>query len=136
MAKDCWSKQKGVESNVATSKGEDEWDAEAFFAADEEETSYLTTFNQIDYENDWIVDSVKQASIGGMRYMVTFIDTFSRIRHQFTCASTPQQNGIAERKNRHLAEICRSMLHAKNVSGRFWAEAMTTATFVINRFPQ
>ncbi|KAE8723075.1 PLAC8 family protein [Hibiscus syriacus] len=59
-----------------------------------------------------------------------------RIRHQYTCANTPQQNGVAERKNRHLAEICRSMLHAKNVSGRFWAEAMRTAAFVINRLPQ
>ncbi|KAE8679378.1 hypothetical protein F3Y22_tig00111402pilonHSYRG01323 [Hibiscus syriacus] len=59
-----------------------------------------------------------------------------RIRHQYTCANTPQQNGVAERKNRHLAEICQSMLHAKNVSGRFWAEAMRTAAFVINRLPQ
>ncbi|KAE8736044.1 hypothetical protein F3Y22_tig00000218pilonHSYRG00253 [Hibiscus syriacus] len=37
-----------------------------------------------------------------------------RIHHQYTCANTSQQNGVAERKNRHLAEICRSMLHAKN----------------------
>ena len=59
-----------------------------------------------------------------------------RIRHQFTCANTPQQNGVAERKNRHLAEICRSMLHAKNVPGRFWAEAMRTTAHVINRLPQ
>ena len=29
-----------------------------------------------------------------------------RIRHQFTCANTPLHNGVAERKNRHLAEIC------------------------------
>ncbi|KAJ9556278.1 hypothetical protein OSB04_010892 [Centaurea solstitialis] len=58
------------------------------------------------------------------------------IRHQFTCANTPQQNGVAERKNRHLAEICRSMLHAKNVPGRFWAEAMRTVAHVINKLPQ
>ncbi|KAE8734204.1 PLAC8 family protein [Hibiscus syriacus] len=107
---------------------------------------------------------VKQQSISGMRYMVTFIDDFSkyvwvffmkeksdtfskfkvfrdstegevgkkicclrtdnggeyrsnefsqylrecRIRHQYTCANTPQQNGVAERKNRYLAEICRN----------------------------
>ncbi|KAE8736454.1 PLAC8 family protein [Hibiscus syriacus] len=59
-----------------------------------------------------------------------------RIRHQYTCANTPQQNSVAERKNRHLAEIYRSMLHTKNVPGRFWAEAMRTAAFVINRLPQ
>ena len=58
------------------------------------------------------------------------------IRPQFTCANMPQQNGVAERKNRRLAEICRSMLHAKNVLGRFWAEAMRTAAHVINKLPQ
>lgn len=47
-----------------------------------------------------------------------------------------QQNGVAERKNRHLAETCRSMLHAKNVPGRFWAECMKTAAYVIKRLPQ
>ncbi|GJX59599.1 PLAC8 family protein [Tanacetum coccineum] len=54
------------------------------------------------------------------------------VRHQFTCANTPQQNGVSERKNRHLTEICRSMLHAKNVLGQFWAEAMKTAAYSSN----
>ena len=58
-----------------------------------------------------------------------------RIRHQFAYANTPQQNGVAERKNQHLAEICQSMLHAKNVPERFWAEAMRIAAHVINRLP-
>ena len=58
------------------------------------------------------------------------------IRRQLTCPGTPQQNGVAERKNRHLAEICRSMLHAKNVPGKFWAECMKTAAHIINRLPQ
>ncbi|KAF2283864.1 hypothetical protein GH714_016626 [Hevea brasiliensis] len=59
-----------------------------------------------------------------------------RICHQFTCSSTSQQNGIAERKNRYLAKICQSMLYAKNVPRCFWVEAMKTAAFVINRLPQ
>ena len=58
------------------------------------------------------------------------------IRRQLTCAKTPQQNGVAERKNRHLAEICRSLLHAKNVDTRFWAECMKTTVYVTNRLPQ
>lgn len=37
------------------------------------------------------------------------------IHRQFSCPNTPQQNGIAKRKNRLLAEACRSMMHAKNV---------------------
>jgi transposase InsO family protein len=43
----------------------------------------------------------------------------NKIRRQLTCPHTPQQNGVAERKNWHLAKICRSMLHAKIVPGRF-----------------
>jgi hypothetical protein len=35
-----------------------------------------------------------------------------------------------------VAETCRSMLHAKNVPERFWAECMRTAAYVINRLPQ
>lgn len=58
------------------------------------------------------------------------------IRHRYTYANTPQQNSVAERKNKHLVEICHSMLHSKNVSGRFWAKAMRTAAVVINKFPQ
>ena len=135
---------------------------------------------------------VKQPSISGYRYMVTFIDDFSRyvwvyflkeksevfekfkefqntvendirkkikclrtdnggeytsrefngylrdklISRQLTCPNTPQQNGVAERKNRHLAEICRSMLHIMNVPTRFWAECMKTVVHITNRLPQ
>jgi hypothetical protein len=62
MAKDCWTKKKPVESNTATSSskenGEDGWDAEALFAMEEEELALtITTPEQIDYKNDWIVDS-------------------------------------------------------------------------------
>ncbi|KAA8547802.1 hypothetical protein F0562_004231 [Nyssa sinensis] len=58
MAKDCWFKKKPVESNAATSKIEEEWDAEALFAIEEEESACTaTTSEQIDYEKDWIIDS-------------------------------------------------------------------------------
>ena len=58
-----------------------------------------------------------------------------KIRRQLTCPNTPQQNGVAEHKNRHLAETCRSMLYAKNVPGRFWVECMRTTAYIINRLP-
>ncbi|KAE8684131.1 PLAC8 family protein [Hibiscus syriacus] len=111
---------------------------------------------------------VKQQSISDMRYMVTFIDDFSRyvwvffmkenfdtfskfkefrdsaegeVGKKICCLRT--DNGGEYRSNefsQYLREcriqICRSMLHAKNVPGRFWAEAMRTAAFVINRLPQ
>ncbi|KAL7149820.1 hypothetical protein ABFS83_05G066700 [Erythranthe nasuta] len=59
MERVCWARKKTpVESNVATSKCEEKWDAEAFLAMDEDELALATTMSyQIDYENDWIVDS-------------------------------------------------------------------------------
>lgn len=57
------------------------------------------------------------------------------ILHQTSCVGTPQQNGIAERKNRDLLEKTRAiMLHA-NVPKRFWSHAIQTAAYIINRLP-
>ena len=62
-AKVCWFNKKAVKSNAAATssqrkKNEDDWDAEAFFAVEQEELALaVTTSKQIDYENDCIVDS-------------------------------------------------------------------------------
>ncbi|XP_075499879.1 uncharacterized protein LOC142538449 [Primulina tabacum] len=55
------------------------------------------------------------------------------ISHEFSAPKTPQQNGIAERKNRTLQEMARVMLASKNISKRFWAEALNTACHISNR---
>ncbi|GJT04193.1 uncharacterized mitochondrial protein-like protein [Tanacetum coccineum] len=47
----------------------------------------------------------------------------------------PQQNGVAERKHRHLVETTRSFLVSADVLSVFWGEAVLTATYVINRIP-
>ena len=57
------------------------------------------------------------------------------ILHQSSCAHTPQQNGIAERKNRHLVETARTILLHSNVPFRFWGDAVLTACYLINRMP-
>jgi hypothetical protein len=55
------------------------------------------------------------------------------INHQFSAARTPQQNGIAERKNRTLIETARTMLSDSKLPITFWAEAVNTACYVLNR---
>lgn len=57
------------------------------------------------------------------------------IIHESSCVYSPQQNGIAERKNRHLLEVTRALLFHHNVPKQFWGEALLTATFLINRLP-
>ena len=55
------------------------------------------------------------------------------IVHLSSCVDTPQQNGIAERKNRHLLEVARSLMFSTNVPKLFWGEAVLTAAYLINR---
>ena len=57
------------------------------------------------------------------------------IIHQTSCPYTPQQNGVAERKNRHLMEVARSMMFHTNVPKRFWGDAVVSACYLINRIP-
>nr|KYP45441.1 Retrovirus-related Pol polyprotein from transposon TNT 1-94 [Cajanus cajan] len=57
------------------------------------------------------------------------------ILHQTSCAHTPQQNGVAERKNRHLVETARTILLHHKVPLRFWGDAILTACYLINRMP-
>lgn len=55
------------------------------------------------------------------------------IIHQTTVAYTPQQNGVAERMNRTLIDLVRSMLHSAALPKSFWAEALQTAVYIRNR---
>jgi hypothetical protein len=57
------------------------------------------------------------------------------IVHQTTCPYTPQQNGVAERKNRQLLEVVRASLFEAHMSTKYWGEAITAATYLINRIP-
>ena len=50
------------------------------------------------------------------------------IRHEVTIPKTPEQNGVAERMNRTLVEMTRSML--QDMPRTFWAEALSTAVYL------
>ena len=51
------------------------------------------------------------------------------ILHDSLCVNTPQQNGVAERKNGHLLNTTR------NAPKSYWGEVVFTATYLINRIP-
>ena len=57
------------------------------------------------------------------------------IVHQSSCVDTPQQNGVAECKNRNLLEVARSLLFISHVPKRLWGDAILIATYLINRMP-
>jgi transposase InsO family protein len=55
------------------------------------------------------------------------------IKHEFSSPYTPQQNGVVERKNRTLLDMARTMLDEYKTPDRFWAEAINTPCYSINR---
>ncbi|GJS15930.1 ribonuclease H-like domain-containing protein [Tanacetum coccineum] len=55
------------------------------------------------------------------------------IKREFSVARTPQQNGVTERKNRTLIEAARTMLVDSKLPTTFWAKAVNTACYVLNR---
>ncbi|KAL0380608.1 UNVERIFIED_CONTAM: Retrovirus-related Pol polyprotein from transposon TNT 1-94 [Sesamum angustifolium] len=74
----------------------------------------------------------------GTKYNNSEFDKFCEeegIEHQTTVSYNPQQNGVSERKNRTVMEMARSMLQEKNLPKAFWAEAVYTAVYLLNRCP-
>ena len=59
--------------------------------------------------------------------------TTNGIEHNFSTPRTPQQNGVVERKNRTLEDIARTMLISSKLPKFYWAEAVNTGCYLINR---
>ncbi|KAG7594152.1 Reverse transcriptase RNA-dependent DNA polymerase [Arabidopsis thaliana x Arabidopsis arenosa] len=57
------------------------------------------------------------------------------IKQLISCPHTPQQNGLAERKHRHLTELGLSMLFHGKVPQQYWVEAFFTANYLSNLLP-
>ena len=58
-----------------------------------------------------------------------------RIISQRSCPSTPQQNGVAERKNCHLLDVLRTLLLESSIPSHFLCEALYTNFHLINQLP-
>ncbi|KAJ3693375.1 hypothetical protein LUZ60_008855 [Juncus effusus] len=74
----------------------------------------------------------------GGEYMSTAFTSYCEehgIKRFLTAPYSPQQNGVAERKNRTILEMVRSMLKGKDMPKEFWAEAVQCAVYVQNRCP-
>lgn len=81
-----------------------------------------------------IIRPDKALELGGGSLISEFFASH-KIIHQTPCVATSQNNGVVERKHRHLLETSRAFLHQSKVPISYWGECMFTATFLINRFP-
>ena len=57
------------------------------------------------------------------------------IIHQTSMPYTPQQNGIAEHKNRTLKEMMNVMLISLRLPQNLWGEALLSANYILNKLP-
>jgi hypothetical protein len=61
--------------------------------------------------------------------------TTQGIQMKHTVPYTPQQNGVAERKNHTLKEIGNCMIQSKGLSLKYWAKAINCENYIVNRTP-
>ncbi|GKV03117.1 hypothetical protein SLEP1_g15480 [Rubroshorea leprosula] len=55
------------------------------------------------------------------------------IKNQLTIPYNPQQNGVYERKNRSVMNMAWCLMFEKNLPRKFWAEAVNTSVYLLNR---
>ena len=107
-----------------------------FFLHDKSETQGVLKKFLKRAQNEFSLRIKKIRSDNGSEFKNTQVEEFldeEGIKHEFSAPYSPQQNGVAERKNRTLIEMARSMLDEYKTSDRFWAEAVNTACHATNR---
>jgi hypothetical protein len=89
-------------------------------------------------ENQFTSKIKQLQSDGGGEYNSLQFQSFLTkhgILHRKTCPRTSQQNGLAERKLRHILEIALTLLAHSHLSIKYWVDAFLMAVYIINRLP-
>ncbi|KAI3770624.1 hypothetical protein L6452_01764 [Arctium lappa] len=107
-----------------------------YFLRTKDETSGLIKSFILRIENQTNQKVKVIRSDNGTKFTNFDLNTFCEekgIERQYSAPRTPQQNGVAERRNRTLIEAARSLLAYSKLPITFWAEAVNTACYVQNR---
>jgi histone deacetylase 1/2 len=100
-------------------------DVERSFYSFQKHVEHLFNSKILAVQSDW----------GGEYHRLNRYFRDEGIVHRVTCPHTSQQNGIAERKHRHIVETGIALLAHSSLPIRLWDEAFLTAVYLINRMP-
>jgi transposase InsO family protein len=107
-----------------------------FFLHDKSETQEVLKKFLKRAQNEFDAKVKKIRSHNGSEFKNTQLEDYldqEGIKYESSAPYIPQQNGVAERKNRTLIESTRTMLDEYKTSDRFWAEAINTACHAVNQ---
>ena len=91
--------------------------------------TFVETQFGISVKNNWSDNGLKFQDTTALHFYAN-----KGIIHQKSCVDTPQQNGIVERKHKHLLEVARALMIQANLPQQCWGESILTALYLINRF--
>lgn len=75
---------------------------------------------------------------GGGEYLSGKFQNFlsqNGISHRLSCPHHPEQNGVSERKHRHVVDMGLTLLATAGIPSEFWVDAFNTSVYLINRLP-
>jgi transposase InsO family protein len=107
-----------------------------FFLQEKSQTQETLKKFLIRAQNEFGLRIKKIISNNATEFKNSQIDGFLEeegINHELFSPYTPQQNVVVEKKNRTLMDMTRTMLEEYKTSDQFWAEAINTACYSINR---
>ena len=102
------------------------------------ENTFGVKLGDFELDGEMGVSLQKFRSDGGGEFVSNKFIDFCKARgieKHLTVPYTPQQNGVAERMNRTLMEMTRSMLYHANLPQQLWAEAVSTAAYLKKLVP-
>ncbi|GJT49017.1 retrovirus-related pol polyprotein from transposon TNT 1-94 [Tanacetum coccineum] len=96
--------------------------------------SIMSFIKRVENQNDIKVKQLKTDNGTEFRnnILLNFCDE-KEISQNFFSSYTPEQNGVAERKNITLIEAARTMLSASVFSKQYWTEAIATTCYTQNK---